>query len=73
MARALLAGAVEYAEARRAPAVVAYPVDADGQRIDRTQASAGMLSWFLDAGFRRVDDTGYTVNGRPRVIVRKQF
>jgi len=72
VARALLAGAVEYAEAREAPATVAYPVDAGSQRIDRTQASAGLLSWFLDAGFRRVGDTGYTVNGRPRVIVRKQ-
>ena len=73
VARALLTGAVEYAAAQRAPAVVGYPVDAGDQRIDRTQASIGLLAWFVDAGFTRVGDTGYRVNGRPRVIVRKDL
>ena len=72
VARALLAGAVAYAADRGAPAVVAYPIDAGGAAIDRTQASAGLLDWFLDAGFTTVGDTGYQVNGHPRVIVRKQ-
>lgn len=71
VARALLAGAVAYASERGAPAVVGYPVDAGGAAIDRTQASAGLLDWFTDAGFAVVGDTGYTVNGHPRVIVRK--
>lgn len=73
VARALLTGAVEYAVAQHAPAVIGYPVDAGDQRIDRTQASVGLLSWFTDAGFRQVGETGYHVNGRPRVIVRKDL
>lgn len=70
VARALLAGAVAYAASCGAPAVVGYPIDAAGARIDRTQASAGLLEWFTDAGFTVDGDTGYTVNGHPRVIVR---
>ena len=73
VARALLAGAVEYATAKGAAAAVGYPVDAGDLRIDRTQASVGLLSWFLDAGFETVGDTGYHVNGRSRVIVRRQL
>ncbi len=73
VARALLVGAVDYARSEGAAVVVGYPVDAGGQKIDRTQASVGMLSWFLDAGFERVGTTGYRVNGRPRVIVRKKL
>lgn len=59
VARALLTGAVEYAVAQHAPAVIGYPVAAGDQRIDRTQASVGLLSWFTDAGFRQIGDTGY--------------
>ena len=73
VARALLAGAVDYAASRDATAVIGYPIDADGAKIDRTQASAGLLKWFTDAGFAVVGDTGYKVNGRPRVIVRKEL
>lgn len=71
VARALVAGAVEYAAGHGASAVVGYPVDAGDARIDRTQASVGLLSWFLDVGFEQVGDTGYHVNGRARVIVRR--
>ncbi len=73
VARALLAGAVGYAAGRGASAIVAYPVDAAGAAIDRTQASAGLVDWFTDAGFAVVGDTGYTVNGHRRLIVRKQL
>lgn len=72
VATALLQGAVRYAADEGAAAVVAHPVDAGDTRIDRTQASIGLLRWFLDAGFEQVGDTGYRVNGRARVIVRKQ-
>lgn len=73
VARALLAGAVEYAREQGADAVIGYPVDAVTQKIDRTQASIGLLAWFLDEGFDEVGRTGLNVNGRPRVIVRKSL
>ena len=73
VARALLDGAVEHAAGHDAAAVIGYPIDAGGSAIDRTQAAAGLLDWFTDAGFRVVGDTGYTVNGCPRVIVRRQL
>lgn len=72
VARALLDGAVGYAAEQGAHAVEAYPIDAGGDRIDRTQASAGLLQWFTDAGFAVTGDTGYRVAGHPRVIVRKE-
>lgn len=72
VSRALLDGAVGYAHDQGAEAVEAYPIDAGGERIDRTQASAGLLEWFTDAGFAVTGDTGYRVGGHPRVIVRKE-
>lgn len=69
IARALLDGAVEYAFASAAPAVLAYPIDAGGDKIDRTQASAGLQEWFTAAGFEVIGDTGYQVSGHPRVVV----
>ncbi len=71
VARALLDGAVDYAQACGAAAVEAYPIETGGDRIDRTQASAGILSVFTDAGFEITGDTGYQVSGHRQVIVRR--
>lgn len=73
VAHALLAGAVEHAASKGAAAVEAYPVDARGDRIDRTQASVGTVELFARAGFEVVGDTGYHVGGHARVIVRKDL
>lgn len=71
VAHALLAGAVNYARSAEATEVEAYPVDAGGDRIDRTQASAGTVSMFSGAGFTVVGDTGYKVGGHSRVVMRR--
>lgn len=71
VATALLDGAVEHARTHGATLVEAYPVDTGGDRVDRTQASVGTLAMFERAGFTVVGDTGYTVNGHARVVVRK--
>ena len=56
--------------AQHAPAVIGYPVDAGDQRIDRTQASVGLLSWFTDAGFRQIGRRrGYYDGGRIDALV----
>lgn len=65
----LIAGAVQYAASRGAPAVEAYPVDPEG-RMDTTMAFVGTRSMFERAGFEVVGTTKTVASGMPRVIMR---
>ncbi|MGF1661811.1 MAG: GNAT family N-acetyltransferase [Kineosporiaceae bacterium] len=68
----LLAGAVDYAASRGAPAVEAYPVDPPG-RMDVTMAFVGTRSMFERAGFRVVGTTEAVASGMPRLVVRRDL
>jgi GNAT superfamily N-acetyltransferase len=70
IARALLAGAVEFARSYGAPVIEGYPVDNRGARVDLTMAYVGTLALFEQAGFSKVCDTDSVVAGFPRVVVR---
>jgi len=67
---ALVAGAVEYARERGAPAVEGYPVDNRGERVNLTMAYVGTRRLFEDAGFIKAADTGSVLDGFPRVLMR---
>jgi GNAT superfamily N-acetyltransferase len=69
----LLEGAVDHARRRGAPAVEAYPVDAEGGRIDTTMAFVGTRAMFENAGFRVVGETGAVASGRPRIVMRRDL
>jgi GNAT superfamily N-acetyltransferase len=74
VARALLGGAIAYAEANHAPAVEAYPAALpEGERIPASSAYTGTLGMFIDAGFRLVAETGSRTGGAPRVMVRRDL
>ncbi|MDF3285129.1 MULTISPECIES: GNAT family N-acetyltransferase [unclassified Gordonia (in: high G+C Gram-positive bacteria)] len=66
----LIAGAVEFARDRGAPAVEAYPVDNRGARVDLTMAYVGTRAMFETAGFVKASDTTSVLNGFPRIIMR---
>ena len=66
----LLAGAVEYARTRGAPAVEGYPVDNRGEKVDLTMAYVGTRGLFERAGFTKVADTDSVSGGFPRVLMR---
>ena len=66
----LIAGAVEFARDRGAPAVEGYPVDNDGRKVDLTMAYVGTRALFERAGFTKAADTGSVINGFPRVLMR---
>jgi GNAT superfamily N-acetyltransferase len=70
IARALLAGAVDYARVHGAPAVEGYPVDNGGERVDLTMAYVGTRTLFEGAGFSKVADTEAVSGGFPRVVMR---
>lgn len=70
VARALLAGAIEYARLMGAPAVEAYPIDAEGARVDVGFGFVGFTSMFEAAGFRRVVVTNAHSAGRVRWLMR---
>ncbi len=70
VARALLAGAIEYAHAMGAPAIEAYPIDPGGQRVSTSFGFVGFASMFRDAGFRQVVETGAHSAGLPRQLMR---
>ena len=72
-AHPLLAGAVDYARSRGAPAVEGYPVNNDGARVDLTMAFVGTRKLFEDAGFTKVADTDAVAGGFPRVLMRRHF
>lgn len=66
----LLAGAVDYARAKGAPAVEGYPVDNDRARVDTTMAYVGTRGLFQRAGFTKAADTRSVSGGFPRVVMR---
>jgi len=70
IARALLAGAVEYARRMGAPAIEAYPIDAEGERVDAGFGFVGFTSTFEAAGFGRVVATDGHSAGRVRWLMR---
>jgi hypothetical protein len=71
--RALIEGAVAFAAAHGAPAIEAYPVDNGGRRVDLTMAFVGLRGWFERAGFVKAADTGSTLDGFPRVLMRRDL
>ena len=70
IAHHLVAGAVEYARDRGAPAVEAYPVDNAGAKVDLTMAYVGTRALFERAGFTKAADTTSVLNGFPRLLMR---
>jgi GNAT superfamily N-acetyltransferase len=68
--KALLQGAIAFARAAGAPALEAYPIDAEGSRLDVTLSYVGFTSTFEAAGFRRVVETAGKSAGRPRWLMR---
>ena len=73
VAAALLAGVVDYARRSGAPGVEAYPIDAEGGRVDVGFGYVGLTSMFEKAGFRRVVETGARSDRRPRWLMRLDF
>ena len=71
LARHLLEGAVEYARSSGAPALEAYPIDADGGRISSSLAYVGTTGLFEAAGFERVVQTASKSGGKARWLMRK--
>lgn len=69
----LLEGAVAYARTRGAPAVEAYPVDSQGDRIDLTMAFVGTRAMFEKVGFAVVGSTDAVASGRPRLVMRREL
>ncbi|SFR70692.1 Acetyltransferase (GNAT) family protein [Agromyces sp. CF514] len=70
ISHALLAGAVEFARERGAPAIEGYPVDNRGEKVDLTMAYVGTRKLFERAGFAKAADTESVINGFPRVLMR---
>lgn len=70
IARALLRAAVEFARARGAPALEAYPADTSHGRIPAASAYRGTLSMFEAAGFSVVGHSRPIGGATPRPIVR---
>jgi GNAT superfamily N-acetyltransferase len=73
ISHALLAGAVDYAQANGAPAVEGYPVDNHGQKVDLTMAFVGTRGLFEKAGFVKAADTTAVAGGFPRVLMRREL
>lgn len=73
VARALLDGAIDYARSNGAPAVEAYPIDADGQRLDVSFSYVGFTAMFEAAGFERLVETAAHSAGRPRILMRRSL
>lgn len=73
VSHALLAGAVDYAERRGAPAVEGYPVDNGDEKVDLTMAYVGTRGLFERAGFELAAPTDSVSSGIPRVLMRRQL
>jgi GNAT superfamily N-acetyltransferase len=71
VARALLDAAIDYAGAHGAPALEAYPVDAEGARLDTAFSYVGFTSMFEAAGFERIVKTAAHSADRPRILMRR--
>ncbi len=70
IARALLAGAIDYARVSGAPALEAYPIDPGERRADTAFGYVGFVGMFEAAGFARVVETAARSDGRPRILMR---
>jgi GNAT superfamily N-acetyltransferase len=70
VARALLDAAIDYAAWQGAPALEAYPIDAEGDRLDVAFSYVGFTSMFEAAGFERIVETDARSAGRPRILMR---
>jgi GNAT superfamily N-acetyltransferase len=70
VARALLTGAIAYARDHGAPMIEAYPIDAEGARLDVAFSYVGFTSMFESAGFERVIQTDARSARRPRWLMR---
>ncbi|WP_455905142.1 GNAT family N-acetyltransferase [Microbacterium sp.] len=70
ISHALIEGAVAHAKQQGAPAIEGYPVDNHGEKVNPTMAYVGTRRLFEDAGFERAADTGSTLDGFPRVLMR---
>lgn len=66
----LLQGAIAFAREQGAPALEGYPVDNQGEKVDRTMAYVGTRGLFERAGFTKVADTDSVLDGFPRVLMR---
>jgi GNAT superfamily N-acetyltransferase len=73
VAHALLDGVIAYAQEHGAPALEAYPVETDGDRIHGTAAYVGTTSMFERAGFRRILETDARSEHRPRWLMRLEL
>jgi GNAT superfamily N-acetyltransferase len=73
VAAALLAGVVDFARRSGAPGVEAYPIDPEGGRVDTGFGYVGVTPMFEKAGFRRVVETSAHSDGRPRILMRREF
>ncbi len=73
VAKALLAGAIEYARSQGAPAIEAYPIDPGDARVSTSFGFVGFTSMFEAAGFRRAALTGGHSAGLPRWLMRLEF
>ena len=73
IAKALLAAAVEHARKASAPAIEAYPIDPEGQRVDVGFGFVGFTPMFEAAGFRRILLTDARSANRPRWLMRKDL
>jgi GNAT superfamily N-acetyltransferase len=73
VARALLDAANAYARSMGAPAIEAYPIDPEGQRVDVGFGFVGFTGMFEAAGYRRVLLTGAHSAGRPRWLMRREL
>jgi GNAT superfamily N-acetyltransferase len=71
VAHALLDAAIDYARAQRAPALEAYPIDADGARLDVAFSYVGFTSMFEAAGFERIVETAARSAGQRRILMRR--
>jgi GNAT superfamily N-acetyltransferase len=70
VAKALLAGAIDYARSYGAAGLEAYPTDPAGTRRDPTLSFSGFASMFEAAGFRRVVETSSHADRLPRLLMR---
>lgn len=73
IATALVGGAAEHAQRSGASAAVGYPVDNQGQPVDRTLASVGVIGMFERHGFRRVGTVAGSRDHLSQVVMRKDF
>ena len=73
VAGALLQGAIACAREHQAPALEAYPVDPQGQRISTSFAYVGTTVLFERAGFDRVLETSAKSAGLNRWLMRLEL